>query len=144
MFLCGCFSVFVSAQTSGRLYHFPFLLVCLSLSLCLSSQHCVSFSVFERYKSYSPYDMKESICKEVKGDLEKSFLTLGTTPSFSPRLYPIGPPGVTCSCNTLVASGLGYTLRLSGAWCGILLFGVLAVCRTPQAFCLLHSPFVLC
>ncbi|XP_023673346.2 annexin A2b isoform X1 [Paramormyrops kingsleyae] len=32
--------------------------------------------VFERYKSYSPYDMKESICKEVKGDLEKSFLTL--------------------------------------------------------------------
>lgn len=35
-------------------------------------------SVFERYKSYSPYDMKESIRKEVKGDLEKSFLTLGT------------------------------------------------------------------
>lgn len=34
-------------------------------------------SVFERYKSYSPYDMKESIKKEVKGDLEKSFLTLG-------------------------------------------------------------------
>ncbi|XP_014833280.1 PREDICTED: annexin A2-like [Poecilia mexicana] len=32
--------------------------------------------VFERYKSYSPYDMKESIKKEVKGDLEKSFLTL--------------------------------------------------------------------
>ncbi|KAM9409007.1 annexin A2-like [Pholidichthys leucotaenia] len=32
--------------------------------------------VFERYKSYSPYDMKESISKEVKGDLEKSFLTL--------------------------------------------------------------------
>ncbi|XP_061611630.1 annexin A2b isoform X3 [Phyllopteryx taeniolatus] len=32
--------------------------------------------VFERYKSYSPYDLKESICKEVKGDLEKSFLTL--------------------------------------------------------------------
>lgn len=38
---------------------------------------CVS--VFERYKSYSPYDMKESIRKEVKGDLEKSFLTLGTS-----------------------------------------------------------------
>lgn len=34
-------------------------------------------SVFDRYKSYSPYDMKESIRKEVKGDLEKSFLTLG-------------------------------------------------------------------
>ncbi|XP_056269551.1 annexin A2-like [Pseudoliparis swirei] len=32
--------------------------------------------VFQRYKSYSPYDMKESIQKEVKGDLEKSFLTL--------------------------------------------------------------------
>uniref|UniRef100_A0A8C4HIM1 Annexin n=1 Tax=Dicentrarchus labrax TaxID=13489 RepID=A0A8C4HIM1_DICLA len=32
--------------------------------------------VFQRYKSYSPYDMKESIRKEVKGDLEKSFLTL--------------------------------------------------------------------
>ncbi|KAF3832087.1 hypothetical protein F7725_025752 [Dissostichus mawsoni] len=30
----------------------------------------------KRYKSYSPYDMKESIRKEVKGDLEKSFLTL--------------------------------------------------------------------
>lgn len=35
------------------------------------------FAVFERYKSYSPYDIKESIRKEVKGDLEKSFLTLG-------------------------------------------------------------------
>ncbi|KAL0968922.1 hypothetical protein UPYG_G00273760 [Umbra pygmaea] len=32
--------------------------------------------VFNRYKSYSPYDMQESIRKEVKGDLEKSFLTL--------------------------------------------------------------------
>ncbi|XP_056134097.1 annexin A2-A-like [Lampris incognitus] len=32
--------------------------------------------VFDRYKSYSPFDMKESIKKEVKGDLEKSFLTL--------------------------------------------------------------------
>ncbi|KAM7424774.1 hypothetical protein PAMA_000909 [Pampus argenteus] len=32
--------------------------------------------VFERYKRYSPYDMKESIRKEVKGDLETSFLTL--------------------------------------------------------------------
>ncbi|XP_066504398.1 annexin A2b isoform X2 [Hoplias malabaricus] len=32
--------------------------------------------VFERYKSYSPYDIKDSIRKEVKGDLEKSFLTL--------------------------------------------------------------------
>nr|XP_061796079.1 annexin A2-like isoform X1 [Nerophis lumbriciformis] len=32
--------------------------------------------VFDRYNSYSPYDLKESIRKEVKGDLEKSFLTL--------------------------------------------------------------------
>uniref|UniRef100_A0A667ZHV0 Annexin n=1 Tax=Myripristis murdjan TaxID=586833 RepID=A0A667ZHV0_9TELE len=37
--------------------------------------------VFDRYKSYSPYDMKESIRKEVKGDLEKSFLTLVTSVS---------------------------------------------------------------
>ncbi|KAI2662685.1 Annexin A2 [Labeo rohita] len=33
--------------------------------------------VFERYKRYSPYDIKESIRKEVKGDTEKTFLTLG-------------------------------------------------------------------
>ncbi|KAJ3595949.1 hypothetical protein NHX12_002358 [Muraenolepis orangiensis] len=32
--------------------------------------------VFQKYKSYSPYDMQESIHKEVKGDLEVSFLTL--------------------------------------------------------------------
>ncbi|KAJ8417303.1 hypothetical protein AAFF_G00285300 [Aldrovandia affinis] len=32
--------------------------------------------VFDKYKSYSPYDMQESIRKEVKGDLENSFLTL--------------------------------------------------------------------
>ncbi|XP_060796615.1 annexin A2-A-like [Neoarius graeffei] len=32
--------------------------------------------VFQRYNSYSPYDIKDSIQKEVKGDLEKSFLTL--------------------------------------------------------------------
>lgn len=32
--------------------------------------------VFQRYKSYSPYDMQESIVKEVKGDLQKSFLAL--------------------------------------------------------------------
>lgn len=32
--------------------------------------------VFQRYKSYSPYDMQESIEKEVKGDLKKSFLVL--------------------------------------------------------------------
>ncbi|ETE59687.1 Annexin A2 [Ophiophagus hannah] len=32
--------------------------------------------MFERYKSYSPYDMLESIKKEVKGDLENAFLNL--------------------------------------------------------------------
>uniref|UniRef100_A0A8C5GTT9 Annexin n=1 Tax=Gouania willdenowi TaxID=441366 RepID=A0A8C5GTT9_GOUWI len=32
--------------------------------------------VFQRYKSYSPYDMQESIEKEVKGDLKRSFLVL--------------------------------------------------------------------
>ncbi|XP_043979729.1 annexin A2-like [Gambusia affinis] len=32
--------------------------------------------VFDKYKSYSPYDMQESIVKEVKGDLQKSFLVL--------------------------------------------------------------------
>lgn len=43
----------------------------------LSLDVCSVPSVCDRYKSYSPYDMKESIRKEVKGDLEKSFLTLG-------------------------------------------------------------------
>lgn len=32
--------------------------------------------VFERYNCYSPYDMEESIKKEVKGDLENAFLNL--------------------------------------------------------------------
>ncbi|XP_034032369.1 annexin A2-A-like [Thalassophryne amazonica] len=32
--------------------------------------------VFQRYKHYSPYDMQESITKEVKGDLEMSFLAV--------------------------------------------------------------------
>lgn len=36
-----------------------------------------NFIVFQKYKSYSPYDMQESITKEVKGDLQKSFLVLG-------------------------------------------------------------------
>ena len=50
----------------------------------------VCVSVFQKYKSYSPYDMQESIRKEVKGDLEKSFLTLG---------MPTSPttPAKTCS-----------------------------------------------
>lgn len=32
--------------------------------------------VFQRYKSFSPYDMQESITKEVKGDLQRSFLVI--------------------------------------------------------------------
>uniref|UniRef100_A0A3B4DX80 Annexin n=1 Tax=Pygocentrus nattereri TaxID=42514 RepID=A0A3B4DX80_PYGNA len=42
----------------------------------VSASGDLNLHLFERYKSYSPYDMKESIRKEVKGDLEKSFLTL--------------------------------------------------------------------
>lgn len=38
-------------------------------------------TVFDRYRSYSPYDIEESIRKEVKGDLERSFLTLGNARS---------------------------------------------------------------
>lgn len=38
---------------------------------------CCFSLVFDRYKSYSPYDMLESIRKEVKGDLENAFLNLG-------------------------------------------------------------------
>ncbi|KAF7669188.1 hypothetical protein LDENG_00230750 [Lucifuga dentata] len=46
--------------------------------ISIMSERSVSHlqKVFERYKSYSPYDMQESIRMEVKGDLEKSFLTL--------------------------------------------------------------------
>ena len=47
------------------------LLVAVTIIVC-----CFSL-VFERYKSYSPYDMLESIKKEVKGDLENAFLNLG-------------------------------------------------------------------
>ncbi|XP_041650525.1 annexin A2-A-like [Cheilinus undulatus] len=32
--------------------------------------------VFDKYRSYSPYDMQESVMKEVKGDLQSSFLAL--------------------------------------------------------------------
>lgn len=48
------------------------------------------FAVFERYKSYSPYDIKESIRKEVKGDLERSFLTLGNAAEPFPFLSEDG------------------------------------------------------
>ncbi|KAG7327789.1 hypothetical protein KOW79_009395 [Hemibagrus wyckioides] len=46
--------------------------------IAIFSERSVSHlqKVFGRYNSYSPYDIKESIRKEVKGDLEKSFLTL--------------------------------------------------------------------
>ena len=39
--------------------------------------------MFERYKSYSPYDMLESIKKEVKGDLENAFLNSTSLSPFS-------------------------------------------------------------
>lgn len=44
---------------------------------CICCLFFFFFKVFERYKSYSPYDMLESIKKEVKGDLENAFLNLG-------------------------------------------------------------------
>lgn len=50
---------------------------CLLLFRAVSDTQLVFLTVFERYKSYSPYDIQESIRKEVKGDLEKSFITLG-------------------------------------------------------------------
>ncbi|XP_037358507.1 annexin A2 [Talpa occidentalis] len=48
--------------------------------------------VFDKYKSYSPYDMEESIRKEVKGDLENAFLNLvqcikNKPQYFASRLY---------------------------------------------------------
>ena len=48
-----------------------------SLSGSVTIIVCCFSLVFERYKSYSPYDMLESIKKEVKGDLENAFLNLG-------------------------------------------------------------------
>ncbi|KAM7003395.1 annexin A2-like [Tautogolabrus adspersus] len=46
--------------------------------ISIMSERSVSHlkKVFERYRSYSPYDMQESIVKEVKGDLQNSFLAL--------------------------------------------------------------------
>lgn len=44
--------------------------------------------MFDRYKSYSPYDMLESIKKEVKGDLENAFLNLGKGEGSPPRWAP--------------------------------------------------------
>lgn len=52
----------------------------------------VFLTVFDRYTSYSPYDIKESIRKEVKGDLERSFITLGEAAT----------PSAVCSVLTLV------------------------------------------
>lgn len=50
------------------------------LGLVLVSPAFFSVLVFDRYKSYSPYDMLESIKKEVKGDLENAFFNLGKLP----------------------------------------------------------------
>uniref|UniRef100_A0A8I6G714 Annexin n=1 Tax=Rattus norvegicus TaxID=10116 RepID=A0A8I6G714_RAT len=46
------------------------------ISIMTERTVCHLQKVFERYKSYSPYDMLESIKKEVKGDLENAFLNL--------------------------------------------------------------------
>ncbi|XP_006895356.1 PREDICTED: annexin A2-like [Elephantulus edwardii] len=46
------------------------------ISILTERSMCHLQKVFERYKSYSPYDMLESIKKEVKGDLENAFLNL--------------------------------------------------------------------
>jgi len=56
------------------------------LSVCMYVCMYVCVLVFQRYKRYSPYDMQESIRKEVKGDLEKSFLTLGASRSHIHRI----------------------------------------------------------
>uniref|UniRef100_A0A8C5V5R1 Annexin n=1 Tax=Microcebus murinus TaxID=30608 RepID=A0A8C5V5R1_MICMU len=46
------------------------------ISIMTERSVCHLQKVFDRYKSYSPYDMLESIKKEVKGDLENAFLNL--------------------------------------------------------------------
>ncbi|ELK13671.1 Annexin A2 [Pteropus alecto] len=46
------------------------------ISIMTERSVCHLQKVFERYKSYSPYDMSESMKKEVKGDLENAFLKL--------------------------------------------------------------------
>uniref|UniRef100_A0A673TXQ6 Annexin A2 n=1 Tax=Suricata suricatta TaxID=37032 RepID=A0A673TXQ6_SURSU len=46
------------------------------ISIMTEQSMCHLQKVFDRYKSYSPYDMLESIKKEVKGDLENAFLNL--------------------------------------------------------------------
>lgn len=46
------------------------------ISIMTERSVCHLQRVFEKYKGYSPYDMEESIRKEVKGDLENAFLHL--------------------------------------------------------------------
>ncbi|CAD7680023.1 unnamed protein product [Nyctereutes procyonoides] len=46
------------------------------ISIMTKRSVCHLHKLYERYKSYSPYDMLESIKKEIKGDLECSFLNL--------------------------------------------------------------------
>uniref|UniRef100_A0A8C6CE13 Annexin A2 n=1 Tax=Monodon monoceros TaxID=40151 RepID=A0A8C6CE13_MONMO len=62
------------------------------ISVMTERSVCHLQKVFERYKSYSPYDMLESIKKEVRGDLENAFLNraqcIQTKPLyFADRLY---------------------------------------------------------
>ncbi|KAH0504923.1 Annexin A2 [Microtus ochrogaster] len=75
------------------------------ISIMTERSVCHLQKVFERYKNYSPYDMLESIKKEVKGDLENAFLNLvqciqNKPLYFADRLYDsmkVGPenPGYT-------------------------------------------------
>lgn len=74
--------------------------------------------MFERYKNYSPYDMLESIKKEVKGDLENAFLNLGK------HVWPFLPEERTerggKNSHLLTSRGLGrcgvFPARLGELW----------------------------
>ena len=46
------------------------------ISIVTEQSVCHLQKVFERYKDYGPYDMSESIKKDIKGDLGNAFLHL--------------------------------------------------------------------
>ena len=71
---------------------------------------CCFSLVFERYKSYSPYDMLESIKKEVKGDLENAFLNLGK------QARPPIPGGYQLSVNCVEVEGMNAHLSDSSVF----------------------------
>ncbi|KAF3831715.1 hypothetical protein GH733_000527 [Mirounga leonina] len=54
------------------------------ISIVTEQTVCHLQKVFGRYKSYSPYDMLESIKKEAKGDLEDAFLNWSSAFRTSP------------------------------------------------------------